>query len=273
VNPAGSAARRWTVPWSLRAAFERDAAELRRGAAVAPPPVEEADLARLPAPVAAYLRFVGVVGRPRVATYELRFRGGLRNDPASPWLEVDVEQLSAADPPARLFLAEGSKAGLPVAAYHRYVGHEATFRVKAASLLTLVRAEGAEMTRSETVTLLNDMCLLAPATLLGPGLTWEERDARSVRVTFANGPYSVSALLEFDASGALVDFDSEDRSRTVDGRTYERLPWSTPVRSWRTFGGLRLPGEAEAAWGPRESRGVYARFEVLDVRFNVGPRS
>ena len=266
-------ARRRPVPWSLRAAFEREAAELLGEAGAALPPVDESDLEGLPAVVASYLRFVGVVGRPRVASYGVRFRGGLRNDPVSPWLEVDVEQVSTADPPARLFLAEGSKAGLPVAAYHRYVGSEATFRVKAASVLTLVRAEGAEMTRSETVTLLNDMCLLAPATLLGPGLAWEERDARSVRVTFANGTYSVSALLEFDAAGALADFVSDDRSRTVDGKSYERLTWSTPVRSWRTFGGMRLPGEAEAAWGPRESRWVYARFEVLDARFNVGPRA
>jgi len=38
-------------------------------------------------------------------------------------------------------------------------------------LLTVVDAHGAEMNKSETVTLLNDMFILAPATLIIPKIT------------------------------------------------------------------------------------------------------
>ena len=44
-------------------------------------------------------------------------------------------QQSFANPPARLFLVESSMFGIPFNAFHRYVGPEATFRVRLASLL------------------------------------------------------------------------------------------------------------------------------------------
>jgi hypothetical protein len=76
----------------------------------------------------------------------------------------------------------------------------------------------------------------------------------------------------FAESGALVDFVSEDRSRTTDGRTFERLPWSTPVGEWRVFDGRRLPGKGEAVWGHPGGQFAYGRFEILDVEYNVEGR-
>lgn len=256
-----------TVPWGHRAAFERDVTTLLPDAPRAAPAVGENDLTRLPPAVRSYMRFAGVVGRPRVGRYRVRFRGALRNGPTSPWMPIVAEQRSSVDPPARLFLAEGSMYGVPFSAYHRFAGSDATFRVRAASLVTLVDAGGPEMNRSETVTLLNDMCLLAPASLLDERLSWEEVGPREVRVAFTNEGNTVSAALAFDGSGALVDFVSEDRSRTTDGKTYERLRWSTPVLGWNVVRGIRLPASAEAVWGSPPSAFAYARFEILAVAY------
>lgn len=256
------------APWGFQARYRR---EVAAGLARAPgrtAMVTEADLARLPAPVQRYLRFAGAVGKPPTWNYRLKFRGGFRQRPDSPWMPVAVDQHSFADPPARLFLIEASRLGLPLVAFHRYVGFEATFEVKVASLLTVVDARGPEMNRSETVTLLNDMCLLAPSTLLGPGLRWEEVDPRTVRVRWENAGNQVGAVLVFDDAGALSSFASEDRSMSLDGKTYRRLPWSTPIRAWRDFGGRRLPAQAEAVWRLPEGEFSYARFEILEVEYD-----
>jgi hypothetical protein len=254
----------------FRASYERDVAAGLRGGPPQAGPVTEADLAHLPPAVQRYLHFAGSVGRPRVWNYRLRFRGELRNDAGSRWMKIKADQQSFVDPAARLFLVKGSMFGLPFEAFHRYVGPAATFKVRLASLLTMVNAAGPEMDQSETVTLLNDMCLLAPATLIDPRIAWEELDPLTVRVTFSNAGNTVSATLSFDDTGALVDFVSDDRSRSTDGKTYEQLRWSTPIHAWRTFDGRRLPVEAEAIWRSDEQAFAYARFEILGVEYNVG---
>jgi len=253
----------------FRTEYQRDVAAGLRGQQRQAGPVTEADLGDLPPVVQRYLHFVGSVGRPRVWNYRLRFRGELRNDAGSRWVKISADQRSFVDPAARLFLVKGSMVGLPFEAFHRYVGPAATFKVRLASLLTVVNAAGPEMNQSETVTLLNDMCLLAPATLIDPRIAWAELDPLTVRATFSNAGNTVSAILSFDDSGALVDFVSDDRHRTTDGKTYEQLRWSTPVRAWRTFDGRRLPVEAEAIWQSDELAFAYARFEILGVDYNV----
>jgi hypothetical protein len=47
--------------------------------------VTEEDLARLPAVVQRYLRFMGVVGRPRDWSFRARYTGRFRLRPGEPW--------------------------------------------------------------------------------------------------------------------------------------------------------------------------------------------
>ena len=198
-----------------------------------------------------------------------RFGGALRNGPDDKWMPMVAYQQSFVSPPARLFRVEGSMLGVPFDAYHRYVGPMATFQVRAASLVTMVDAHGAEMNHSETVTLFNDMFLLAPATLIDSQITWEELDPLMVRATWTNAGNTVSAVVSFDSSGALTNFVSDDRSRTVDGKHYERLRWSTPVSDWHDVDGRKLFGSGDAAWELDGKEFAYARFEMLDVEYNV----
>ena len=73
---------------------------------------------------------------------------------------------------------------IPAQGYHRYVGSSASMRVKAAALVPVVAAAGPEMTQGETVTLLNDMCIMAPATLIEPAIAWEAVDGCTARACF-----------------------------------------------------------------------------------------
>lgn len=259
------------APWSFRAQYEHDVAD---GLAHAPTQVglvTEADIAHMPAAVQNYMRFAGVVGQPRVWNYRLQFRGALRNGPNDAWMPMVADQQSFADSPERLFIADMAMFGLPTTAYHRYVGPAATFEVKLASLLKIVDARGPEMNQSETVTLFNDMCLLAPATLIDPRIKWQELDPQTVRATFSNAGNTISAVLTFDASGALLNFTSNDRSRTTDGKTYQHIRWSTPVTAWQTHNGRKLPA-AEARWQLPTGEFAYGRFEITNAAYNVASR-
>lgn len=260
------------APWNFRAQYTREVAAGLQQPVQQPKLLSEADMAHLPTAVQHYLAFVGAVGKPQVWNYQVRFRGALRNGPNDRWMPMVVEQQSFVDPPARLFLIEASMFGVPFTAFHRYVGPQATFQVKVADLLTVVDAKGAEMNQSETVTLLNDMFLLAPATLIDPQIVWEELDPLTVRATWSNAGNTVSAVVSFADSGALVNFVSEDRYRTSDGKQYERLRWSTPVREWRMGDGRKLFSAGEAAWQLPAGEFAYGRFDFVEVQYNVPAR-
>ena len=217
----------------------------------------------LPAPVRTWLLRAGVVGRPPVRSLTARFSGALRGGPADPWMPLVADEVETFDPPARVVLIRARRAGVPVLALHRYVGPRASFEVWLLGALRLVDARGPEMDRSETVTLLNDLCLLAPSALLAMPVRWDAVDDRTARVTLENAGQVVRAELRFDPTGDLADFVSDDRDRaSPDGRSFERLRWTTPVERPGTFGPWRLSRVAEARWHPPGGAYAYARFEL-----------
>ncbi|MCB9786916.1 MAG: hypothetical protein H6744_09525 [Deltaproteobacteria bacterium] len=256
-------------PTSFAAEMKRELGP-RLASSLEAPLVQEADLAPLPDPVQRYLRLVGVVGQPRVRNYALRFSGRIRGGPEDRWMPFVATQQSFTAPPARFFLMRARMRGLPVHAFHRLDGGHATMRVRALGAIPVADARGEVMDQAESVTLLNDMCLLAPGTLLDPALTWEAIDARTARVRLEHGGHSVSATLHFDARGLLRDFVSDDRYQIDPGGGAPRkLRFSTPVTAYARFGSHYLASHAEGRWHAPEGEYAYGEFEVLDAAFNV----
>ena len=256
---------------NFRAAYERDVDHALGGPPSAPAPVTDAELTHLPAPVARYLRAAGVVGNPRVHNFHVRMRGRIRSGPAARWIQFEAEQYNTVDEPARFFYLTGSMMMIPVLGYHRYVGSAATMKIRAAALVPVVDAGGHEMNQSETVTLLNDMCIMAPATLIDRRLRWQAIDDRTARVTLSNAGQTVTADLSFNDAGELTDFRSDDRYQ-ISGRAARKVRWSTPVRDYRRFGNVRLASGGEGRW--HEAAGDYAYIELTidDVAYNVRSR-
>ena len=235
---------------------------------VAAPVITEADLALLPDPVRRYLRVTRVVGQPRVQNYHLRFRGRIRRAPDSRWMPFEAEQQSFADEPTRLFLMRALMFGVPVEAFHRAVGGHATMQVTVAGVFPLENARGDEMDRAETVTLFNDMCLLAPGTLIDPDITWDAVDATTARARFTHDGQTIAATLLFDSAGELVNFESDDRARSESGGTFTPRLFSTPVRDYRDFGPVRLMSFGEARWLLPDGESTYGEFNLVDITYN-----
>lgn len=254
-------------PWSFHAEYLRDvAAGLSRP--VDAPLVTEADLAPLPEPVQRYLRVTHAVGQPRVRSYRIRFTGRIRSAPDAAWMPFEAEQRSFADEPTRLFLMRLRMFGMPVEAFHRLIDGHATMRVTAVGVVPIVNDGGDEMDRAETVTLFNDMCILAPGTLVGPGISWEPMDASTARARFTQHGHTITATLFFAADGRLVNFESDDRARSVPDSRFADARFSTPLRDYRDFGPLHLAGYGEARWRLPEGEFVYGEFTMRDVVAN-----
>ncbi len=253
-------------PQSFEASYNREAAALLQGPAD-PGQVTQPEIDALPPPVQRYLGLSGVVaGASRASSYALRLRGRIRSGPDAAWMPFEAEQQSATSPPARLFLMRATMHGLPVEAYHRLVAGHATMQVRVLGVIPVADAHGDVMDRSESVTLLNDMALLAPRALLEPAVTWEPIDDLTARARFSHGQQQVSATLHFDAAGRLVDFVSDDRARaTRTPGDFTLTRFSSPVTAYFDDGPPLRVQHAEARWHAPEGEFVYAEFEVLSA--------
>ena len=258
-----------------RAEFRRRAAVALAAGELATPDVgelvTEADLACLPAPIAAYIRRSGAVGQPHVRTLHARFHGRIRGGPTKPWMTFTGEQINTyGDRPQRLFLMDAELFGLPVEVLHVYDAGSATMRVRALSLLTMVDASGAEMNRGETVTVFNDMCILAPGALVDAPVIWHVLDEHHVRCTYTSGTNTISAELTFDDDHELVDFCSDDRfASSADGKTFTSQRWSTPISGYRALGPSRLGTIGEGRWHAPGDEFAYLEFRLDDITYDA----
>lgn len=257
-------------PFSSRAEYRREVGR-RLARAGSAPLVTEADLAPLPEPVRRYVRLSGAVGRPRVQHVKAVWRGRIRAGPGDRWMSFTAEQVNFPDEPARFFLMDARKGGLPVDVLHAFTADGATMRVRLLSLLPLVTAGGPELRRAETVTVFNDLCVLAPGALTDPAIQWEPMDDHTARAYYTVGTNTISAVLRFNESGELVDFVSDDRlALWPDGKQFTSQRWSTPVGDYRRFGDRRVAARGEGRWHPPEGEFVYLELELVDFEVNGG---
>lgn len=251
----------------LSSEFER-----RREALGAPANSEqvlnEADIQGLPRPIQRHLRTSGSVGRPVVKSVHVTFMAELFSAPGSSAMSGLAHQIDFLDPPRRLFFMETRMYGLPVAVLHEYKDSSATMRVRMAKLFDVVNISGPDLSKAETVTVLNDISAFAPAALAGPQFSWKELSSREAEVTFTNGPHSIRAVLTIDEEGRLVNFRSDDRAELQKDGTLKFLPWTTPLSDFKEFNGRTVPGYGEAVWHRPEGPFTYGTFKVLDVSFN-----
>lgn len=230
--------------------------------------IAEEDLPSLPTLVQSYLRFTGVVGTPRPRGIRSRMRGRIRASASSPWMPFEAEQQNFFDPQKRYFFLTATRGGLPLDGLHAYGESGASMRIRLLSLFPIVSEQGADLTRGETVTVFNDMCIMAPGALLDASVQWKELDDRSVEATFTNGSNKVTSVLQFDTRGALVNFWSDDRPALSDGKLLPQR-WSTPIRDYTAQGPYRLASRGEARYAA--PTGEYAYIELEGIEVSVDP--
>lgn len=232
--------------------------------------VTEADLAHLPAAVADYVRASGAVGRPHVIGFRATISGRIRSGPQAPWMPwVGAQVDTFGTVPSRVFYMDATMKGLPTDVLHAYVGPHDTMQVRLASILTVVDAHGDELDQAETVTLLNDLCVLAPAALVDAPIRWCIVSARQVQASFTNAGHTVTAVLTFDDGHRLVDFESDDRLfSSSDGRSFVQQRWSTPIDGYGELDGRVLGTKARARWHPEEEPPFdYLEFNTDDITY------
>lgn len=235
--------------------------------------VTDADLAGLPNVVQRYLRFMGVVGRPRDWSFRARFVGRFRRRPDAGWAAAEAWQYNSAVEIARIFCLRIRFAHLvPVLGRDTYAHGHGRLLVKLMGRVTVADGSGEEFDISELITYLNDAVLLAPSMLLGPAASWAQVDDHSFDVTLTDGAHAVTARVFLDQRGAPIDFHADRYANLPSGLALAR--WRTPVTNWDIVPGRRpLPGPATAVYDLPDGPFPYieGRFVPGSLAYNIAP--
>lgn len=236
--------------------------------------VTDEDLVGLPPPTQDYLRFMGVVGRPRDWSFRARFVGRFRRAPDARWMPCDAWQYNTKlAAPTRVFDMKVGFGGIvPMFASDTYEHGRGEMHGKLLDLVTVADGSRMAFDLSELVTYLNDALMVAPSMLLDPTVTWTPVGPHSFDVSLSDAVRTVTGRVDVDREGRLVDFSTSDRWCALPHGPV-RARWNTPVESWTLVEDRPLPQRAAAIWqlpgGP--FRYAEAGFVAGTVMFNVPP--
>jgi hypothetical protein len=227
--------------------------------------LQASDIIELPLPVQKYIRYVGALGKPKLKNVRIVFEGEMR-EKGKDWFTFSTIQYNFFDEPTRLFFMKAKMFGTIVPGYHCYQNKMASMQIKLLGLFNIVNAKGDIMNKAETVTVFNDMCLMAPASLIDKRIEWTPIDSLSAKATFTNGPNRITATLFFNENGQLVNFISDDRYAIADMKQYR---FSTPIKDYKRINGMQVLSYGEAIWHYPDGAFVYGKFNLKSIEYNV----
>ncbi|MGK7392274.1 MAG: DUF6544 family protein [Candidatus Cyclobacteriaceae bacterium M2_1C_046] len=254
--------------WRFERQYLNDVTEgIKRSFTLKEDLLTENDLNHLPEPLQKYLIYAGALNKPKVHSFRVVFNGEMRSK-ENDWFSFTSEQYNFLDEKDRLFFMKAKVKNIPAHGYHAYKDGDASMKIKLLSIFPVININSQELLEAETVTLFNDMCLLAPSTLIDKSIRWEEIDPYTVKGIFTHNGITVSAILLFNSEGRLLNFISDDRY-DISGSRAEKIRFSTPVKDYNHFNGYYLCTYGEAIWHYPEGEFVYGKFNVRDISYNV----
>jgi hypothetical protein len=232
----------------------------------------EEDITALPGPVKKYLRYTHAVGQSKIKNFQLTFSGNIRKKGQKDWMPFTSEQYNFTEAATRLFYMNARMMQLPVTGYHCYKNGTAFMDIRLLSLFTVQYQQGNEMNIAETVTFFNDMCCMAPATLIDSRIKWLSTEGNTVQASFTINAVTINAVLIFNDEGQLVNFISDNRYAQMTDGSMQRLQWSTPLKDYKEINGYRLASHAETVYQYPDGAFVYGSFNLTSIHCNINPQ-
>lgn len=225
----------------------------------------EKDIVHLPDIVQKYLTISGQIGKPKIEFFNLEFDGRMRYKNKD-WFPISSNQFNFIEHPTRLFIMEANMKGIPVIGYHRYLDNSASIKIKLLGSIPMVNISDQSLFIAETVTLFNDMCLFAPATLIDDRIIWQlTNNPLKVVARFTNQDITVKAELIFNAKGELINFISNDR---IENNLMKPIKFSTPVSNYKQISGRTICTYGQAIWHYPEGQFIYGEFNLKTILYN-----
>ena len=216
--------------------------------------------ADLPAPVARYFTTALGAQPSRAPAAVLTMRGSIK---IGRWLPFRARQLLA---PRLGTVWEATVAGI-IRGSDRYVGGVGAMTWKLFGVAPIVRADGADVSRSAAERAAGESIWVPSAVSPAAGTQWQATGSGSIAAIIDTDGHRVSVEHRIDEEGRLTSSSFlrwGDPDRTG---AWAEHPFGVDVVAHRRFGSVQVPSRGEAGWHHGTDRwgdGVFFRFELTD---------
>ena len=237
---------------------------------------DPAELDGLPEPVRRHLGLAIAPGTPLATSARLRMRGSIK---VGRWLPFRARQVLS---PRDGFVWAGRAAWL-IAGSDRYLDGAGALEWKLAGLVTVARAEGADVARSAAGRAGAEGIWLPTALLPRFGVRWaapatdaegsgEPRGGAPVdRVTaaFTVGETPLELELRLDAAGRVVSLAFDRWGDPGGAGAFGWHRFGGQITGYASFGGLTVPSAGRLGWfwgTDRWAEGEFFRYRITDLQ-------
>lgn len=256
--------------WSFTRAYHNEISEARKHNSIDKSELlTEVEIQHLPNPIKKYLHYTRAVGKPKVQNFKVEFTGEFRQNEKAGWMPFASQQVNFMERPTRLFFMDAVMKHVPVAGFHCYKNAKASMDIRLLSLFKVQYQAGARMDTTETVTFFNDMCVMAPSTLIDKRIKWLHTEGNTVSAEFTNDKISILAELLFNDKGELINFISDNRYALRKDNSLTKTRWSTPLNDYKESNGYRLASYGETIYSFPEGDFCYGKFKLKKIDYNV----
>ncbi len=224
------------------------------------------DLAGLPEPVRRYFTAAIAPGSPLWRSARLDMRGSIR---IGRWVPFRAHELLT---PTRGFIWRARAAGI-ITGSDRYVDGQGSMRWKVLGLIPVMRADGADISRSGAARAGAEALWLPTALLPDNGVDWSATDDTHItaRCTIDDTPLELHHTLDETGRVTATLFDRwGDPDNTG---TFRWHPCGGDVTAHATFDGLTIPCAGSLGWGygtDQWDTGEFFRYQLAGVEPIIG---
>ena len=235
--------------------------ERRPGASPAQERFTEAELHGLPSPVRRYLRAAIAPGTPLIGAVWLRMRGRIK---VGRWLPFRAQQ--TLDPHHGFRWT--ARAADVISGFDRYADGRGETRMKLLGVLTVMHAEGPDVSRGAAGRAAVEAIWVPTALLPRFGVEWSAADEHHLTAHYRLDTLEMEVHYEVDPDGRLrsVVFD---RWGDPDGTgTWGPYPFGAEITGYATFDGLTIPSAGRVGWHfgtDRWDRGEFFRYRITEL--------
>jgi hypothetical protein len=223
---------------------------------------DPASLALLPEPARRWLTHAIAPGTSPVGSVELAMQGEIK---MGQWHPFRASQLLA-PPSSYVWAAQTRVFGIRVAGYDRYLDGAGEMRWRLLSVVPVMSARGADVSRSAAGRLAGES-VLVPTTLLDAD--WYGGDSTDTAVFRRRiGGFDFDVQIRVAASGRLRSV-TYSRWGNPDGGGFRECPFTVVAEDEAGFGGLTIMRSLRASWGPESdpAPGEFFRARIGTATF------
>ena len=228
------------------------------------------ELDGLPAPAARYLRAAIAPGTPLLPAARLTMTGSIKL--GTRWLPFRARQVIA---PHGASVWSARVAGI-LSGSDGYAEGSGSMRWKLLGLIPVVRAEGADVSRSSAGRFGAEAMWVPTSLLPRFGVKWTVDDPTAITASFKKDEVDLALHLELGRDGRMRSIHL-DRWGDADGSgTFGLVPFGMDVTGYGTFNGLSIPRAGRGGWfhdTDRWDEGEFFRYEITALQLIPAPDS